>query len=148
MAPAVRRFAREARGYWRFQRAKTRRRKLGAEGLAERQELPANHLQYRLLFLIGLKFQKTRIAAPLALSPKRREERGHEGLRQAKRPAALRERICRELPAPAGRRPVQFVDKTNFATKVVPHQRDLRPSELRNGSMAPPATASVAPVKT
>jgi hypothetical protein len=34
---AVRRFVREGRGYWRFQRAKTRQRMLVAEGLAERE---------------------------------------------------------------------------------------------------------------
>jgi hypothetical protein len=39
---AVRRFPREARGYWRFQRDKSLRRKLVAKGLAERKgfELP------------------------------------------------------------------------------------------------------------
>jgi hypothetical protein len=42
--PAVRRFAGEARGYWRFQRAKTRRRMLVAEGVAEREELGSNGL--------------------------------------------------------------------------------------------------------
>ena len=41
---AVRRFVREARGYWRFQRAKTRRRMLVAVGLAEGEELASNGL--------------------------------------------------------------------------------------------------------
>jgi hypothetical protein len=41
---AMRSFAREAGGYWRFQRAKTERRMLGAEGLAEGEELGSNVL--------------------------------------------------------------------------------------------------------
>ena len=41
---AVRRFSREARGYWRFQRRKIQRRILVTEGLAERQELGTNPL--------------------------------------------------------------------------------------------------------
>jgi len=41
---AVRRFVREARGYWRFQRAKTRQRMLVAKGLAEGEELASNGL--------------------------------------------------------------------------------------------------------
>ena len=41
---AVRRFEGEARGYWRFQRAQTRRRKLLAVGLAEGEELSSNSL--------------------------------------------------------------------------------------------------------
>ena len=41
---AVRRFSREARGYWQFQRTKTRRRMLVAEGLAEGEVLSSNGL--------------------------------------------------------------------------------------------------------
>jgi hypothetical protein len=41
---AVQRFPREARGYWRFQRAKTPRRMLDAEGLAEGEKLGSNGL--------------------------------------------------------------------------------------------------------
>lgn len=40
----VRRFASEVRGYWRFQRARSGRRMLFAEGLAEREELGSNGL--------------------------------------------------------------------------------------------------------
>jgi len=45
---AVRRFLREARGYWRFQRGKSRWRKLVSEGLAEGEELGSNLLQCSL----------------------------------------------------------------------------------------------------
>ena len=41
---AVRRFVREARGYWRFQSAKTPRRMLVAAGRAEGEELYSNGL--------------------------------------------------------------------------------------------------------
>ena len=41
---AVRRFAREALGYWRFQRGKIQRRTLAAQGLAEGERLETNHL--------------------------------------------------------------------------------------------------------
>ena len=41
---AVRRFLREACGYWRFQHAKTRQRKLAAVRLAEGEELETNTL--------------------------------------------------------------------------------------------------------
>ena len=44
---AVRRFSREARGYWRFQHAKIWRRMLVADGSAEGEVLPANPLQFR-----------------------------------------------------------------------------------------------------
>ncbi len=40
----VRRFPREARSYWRFQRGKSQRRKLVTEGLAEGEELGSNGL--------------------------------------------------------------------------------------------------------
>ena len=42
---AVRRFSREARGYWRFQRGKIQRRMLVSEGLADRDELKSNILR-------------------------------------------------------------------------------------------------------
>jgi hypothetical protein len=64
---AVRRFSREARGYWRFQRGKSRRRKLVSEGLAEREgfEVVGQRVEAYGLFLPSEDSTDTFTATPI-----------------------------------------------------------------------------------